>query len=1298
MKVWLGAAAALSGAGTLAYLLVRSSQRGRGNGTPSKTSESHSTKGSEDSHDASIRKDDSCERLNGHLPTEGQADSVSEMPSAAECHKEAKQQNLSERSLTSGEMCDVNAGVERLSSNLDENLSELVSAIQDKIVKSDSLSNTSTCEEVNIRAQTDDKEISQPTTVEGIVADLAHTHDKPQQDARPGPEKDRETRECISICAIEEKVVASSEKEIPINASNQETVSSDTDSSSLEGTACVSNPIETSLSVPEPVVEELSQCRILKPQCDPCCCEDHSETCLHTPASVSTEFTEFSDENNATLNAQKATQESTQNENPGIPPERHYTLTLKSNEENFCISGKHIHDPSPTEAPFAEGQEGGAELNKDEPGTCIVTIEQREKVDEKQVPPSPLSSSQEECPLRNESVYYECNAAAGKDYCGESEAKERTTSANTKAEVLETDDEMMQPIGNTALETPTPVQEQGSIEEDATQDQGQSDIKQEVPQEQKRIATEQENTEEQQHSDNMDSAPEKETHSSSNEKVVVPLEQKMNASEAEENNKRQEHSTSEQVAPKEEEQSSCSEQDMPQEQKQDHDEEERRAEKQKQSEGKQSSIVQEETLKQEQKDNKQKTTPKQKPSKGKQETRLSGKKQLEVTQKQEKESSNKQHKAQVEQEQTNSNKQVAATTQEQVEKEGTQNQKEGNKKQKLAKREEQPHPREEKKEGVKEQKLTKEEEQASPGEGTKEDNEKQKLTKEEEQASPGEGTKEDNEKQKLTKEEEQASPREETKKDDEKQKLTKEEEQASPREETKKDDEKQKLTKEEEQASPREETKEGDKKQKLTMEEEQASLREETQDQKEGNKKQKVTKKEEQPSQREGTQKQKESNKEQKITQKEEKSNHTQDTGMEKKEESNNKQQVTQTGEQMNHEKEITSPEQSAKVQVKGDQMALSPSKRNNNNSGGKKGSVRSRGDSASADLDCDVGSEHDNINCDSSSLKSTDSGQGSSEIEPETLFAPSNFPVTNREQYIFYDFEIPQMLVGRLIGRKGAFINKIKAATEATVIVHPHKNRKLKLCSVEGTKQQVNAALELIREHFPESQYPDITLQQVSTQHQIPPAMQPTLNAPSMQIELTAGVVVEVRVSTVVSGGELWVQQPLHPSYSALHRLHTCMNLNYGDGSNTPPLPNPISDGTVCVAHIKDHWMRCQVLSSLNGVSLVLPLDVGGTISLPSSSLRQIRYDYMTLPFQATQCFLYGLQPIEGDTWSDTATSVMEELVRGTILSAVVVSYTEDCVPLVNLYRRDQNHFVLLNEKLVELDHAQWISPQPCS
>ncbi|XP_069950684.1 uncharacterized protein [Cherax quadricarinatus] len=344
------------------------------------------------------------------------------------------------------------------------------------------------------------------------------------------------------------------------------------------------------------------------------------------------------------------------------------------------------------------------------------------------------------------------------------------------------------------------------------------------------------------------------------------------------------------------------------------------------------------------------------------------------------------------------------------------------------------------------------------------------------------------------------------------------------------------------------------------------------------------------------------------------------------------------------------------------------------------------------SDIDHDAISEEENLNSDSLSLKSVDSGQGSSEIEPETLFNPSTFPISSHEQYIFYEFEIPQTLVGRLIGRKGAFVNKIKATTDATVIVHPHRNRRFKLCSVEGTKRQVKAALGMIREYFPLNRYPDITLEQVLTQQPVPTQLQPTLNTQTLQIELTAGVVVEVRVSAVVSAGELWVQQPLHPSYSALHRLQSCMNLNYGDGSSTPSLPIPVQDGTVCVAQIKGQWMRCQVLNTVDNVSLVVLLDVGGTTSVLTSSLRQVRYDYMTLPFQATQCFLHGIEPVI----DDTSVAVMEELVSDTILFANVVSYTEDGVPLVNLYRRDSDQYVHLNEKLVLLGHAQWMSQEP--
>lgn len=43
-------------------------------------------------------------------------------------------------------------------------------------------------------------------------------------------------------------------------------------------------------------------------------------------------------------------------------------------------------------------------------------------------------------------------------------------------------------------------------------------------------------------------------------------------------------------------------------------------------------------------------------------------------------------------------------------------------------------------------------------------------------------------------------------------------------------------------------------------------------------------------------------------------------------------------------------------------------------------------------------------------------------------------------------------------------------------------------------------------------------------------------------------------------------------------------------------------------------------------------------------------------------------------DGWDDTSAAVLEELVSGTILFTTVVSFTEDGVPLVNLYRRQQD------------------------
>lgn len=93
----------------------------------------------------------------------------------------------------------------------------------------------------------------------------------------------------------------------------------------------------------------------------------------------------------------------------------------------------------------------------------------------------------------------------------------------------------------------------------------------------------------------------------------------------------------------------------------------------------------------------------------------------------------------------------------------------------------------------------------------------------------------------------------------------------------------------------------------------------------------------------------------------------------------------------------------------------------------------------------------------------SSDSGKGCSDVASP----PSRTPVgsgslagdadvdngvESTSSYSVYDFLLPQLLVGRLIGRHGAFVHEIKAKTNATIWIKRHpETTKQKICSIEG-------------------------------------------------------------------------------------------------------------------------------------------------------------------------------------------------------------------------------------------------------
>ena len=112
--------------------------------------------------------------------------------------------------------------------------------------------------------------------------------------------------------------------------------------------------------------------------------------------------------------------------------------------------------------------------------------------------------------------------------------------------------------------------------------------------------------------------------------------------------------------------------------------------------------------------------------------------------------------------------------------------------------------------------------------------------------------------------------------------------------------------------------------------------------------------------------------------------------------------------------------------------------------------------------------------------------------------------------------------------------------------------------------------------------------------------------------------------------------------------------------------MPQPVVLNSVCAAPCEGGWYRCQIVSydEENNSCDVKYLDYGGYASLSVDSLKQIRTDFLSLPFQAIeviihylslhlqhlplQCYLANIQPEDEE---NVSAFVLEELVSGQVI-----------------------------------------------
>ncbi|KAL6471201.1 hypothetical protein MHYP_G00198510 [Metynnis hypsauchen] len=292
--------------------------------------------------------------------------------------------------------------------------------------------------------------------------------------------------------------------------------------------------------------------------------------------------------------------------------------------------------------------------------------------------------------------------------------------------------------------------------------------------------------------------------------------------------------------------------------------------------------------------------------------------------------------------------------------------------------------------------------------------------------------------------------------------------------------------------------------------------------------------------------------------------------------------------------------------------------------------------------------------------------------------------------ELIVWEIEVPKHLVGRLIGKQGRYVSFLKQSSGAKIYIStlPY-TQEFQICHIEGTQQQVDKALALIGKKFK-----DLDL----TNLYAPPPLPLTLPSLPMTswLLLPNGVTVEVIVVNIVSAGHVFVQQHTHPTYHALRSLDQQMFLCYSQ-PGTPALPSPAEVGVICAAPAVDGaWWRAQVISfykDSNEVEIRY-VDYGGYDRVKIDTLRQIRSDFVTLPFQGTEVLLDNIAPLPGeDRFSTEATSALEEMTRGVPLLAQVTNYDNNTgLPLVQMWNMVGDDLVQLNRTLAERGFATWV------
>ncbi|KAM4624621.1 tudor and KH domain-containing protein isoform 2-T2 [Polymixia lowei] len=255
---------------------------------------------------------------------------------------------------------------------------------------------------------------------------------------------------------------------------------------------------------------------------------------------------------------------------------------------------------------------------------------------------------------------------------------------------------------------------------------------------------------------------------------------------------------------------------------------------------------------------------------------------------------------------------------------------------------------------------------------------------------------------------------------------------------------------------------------------------------------------------------------------------------------------------------------------------------------------------------------------------------------------------------------------------------------------VKPEENELIHTDGTKGEVERLCYKAQLLQVAHPENEEEDVvspdSLSEVSK-----------FEIPSPDLSFQPDEHLEVYVSASENPNHFWIQI-LGVRSLQLDKLTEEMSRFYSNGTPTEHRVETIVVGDIVAAPYRDHgtWNRARVLGVLgSGLVDLYYVDFGDNGELPRDSLRSMRSDFLSLPFQAIECSLAGVKPA-GEVWSEAALDDFDRLTycaEWRPLLAKLCSYSHSELsswPSVKLYNNNEGKAVDLGEELIRLGHAE--------